>query len=271
MSDNPRCIFGGHDEKLTSEHIWGDWITDYVPRTMNKHHYANILIPRPGEAEPPIVRIRAGDPLSSQVPVVCGPCNSGWMSRLQDEAKPFLIPLFEGKDCALDPSARTAISAWITMATMTSEYVSRDSTKIAISQGERDWLMNNRIPPEGWRIWIGRHHVKNWAGQWIHATFPFASSGMNIPNEHRLPNTQTTAIQIGALYIFVISSVFGVIPRIWDWSNAPRARRCLRQLWPHNNGTLIWPGLDMSDDDADTFARAFHRYNDDLAQRCGYQ
>jgi VanZ family protein len=37
------CIFCGHDGKLTSEHIWGDWVTKYVPRTMNKHHFANTL------------------------------------------------------------------------------------------------------------------------------------------------------------------------------------------------------------------------------------
>jgi hypothetical protein len=40
--------------------------------------------------------LAARDPLSSQVRVVCGPCNSGWMSQLQNQAKPFLTPLFEG-------------------------------------------------------------------------------------------------------------------------------------------------------------------------------
>lgn len=272
MSDpKRRCIFCGYGGKLTSEHIWGAWVTDHVPRTMNKHQFANILVSRPGEPEPPNVRIRAGDPLSSQVPVVCGPCNSGWMSQIQNGAKPFLIPLFEGEDCGLDPSARTAVSAWIAMATMTSEHLSRDPKQIAISQAEREWLMRNRTPPSGWGIWIGRHHVREWVGQWVHATFPVASSAKNIANENRLPNTQTTAIQIGALFIFVMSSAFADIPQLWDWSTAPRARRCLRQLWPHKSGTLVWPGLDMTDDDADTFAKAFYRYSDDLAQRGGYR
>jgi hypothetical protein len=265
------CIFGGHDKKLTSEHIWGDWVTKYVPRTMNKHQFANILIPKPGEPEPPIVRIRAGDPLSSQVPVVCGNCNSGWMSQLQNQAKPFLIPLFEGKECALAAEARTTVSAWIAMATMTSEHVSRDPKQIAISQAERDWLMNKRTPPDEWRIWIGRHRSQGWPGQWVHATFPVASAAKNITNEDRQPNTQTTAFQIGELFVFVMSSIFPDIPKVWDWENTPRARRCLRQLWPHVGGTLIWPGLDMSDADADTFAKAFYRHSDDLAQRAGYR
>lgn len=271
MSDpNRRCIFCGHDGKLTSEHIWGAWVTDYVPRTTNKHTYANILVPRPGEAEPPIERIRAGDPLSSQVPVVCGACNSGWLSQLQNRAKPFLAPLFKGEECVLEPAARTAIAAWVTMASMTSEYVARDPTKIAISQAERDFLMHNRFPPKGWRIWIGRHRVQQWVGQWIHATFPFSSAAMNIPNLDHEPNTQTTAIQIGELYIFVLSSIFPAIAEVWDWSNAPRAHRCLRQLWPHGNNALCWPGLDMTDDVADMFARAFYRENDRVAQQHGY-
>ena len=266
------CIFCGHDGKLTSEHIWGDWVTKYVPRTMNKHHFANTLIPRPGEPQPPIVRLRAGDPLSSQVPVVCGPCNSGWMSQIQNQAKPFLIPLFEGKDCALGPEARTAVSAWIAMATMTSEHVSRDTKQIAISQAERDWLMEKRTPPSGWRIWIRRHRKQEWPGQWVHATFPVAPSGKKIiVDEDRLPNTQTTAAKIGELFVFVISSVFPDIPRVWDWKSAPRANRCLRQLWPHDDRTLIWPGVDMSDDDADTLAKSFYRYSDDLASRVGYR
>jgi hypothetical protein len=42
-------------------------------------------------------------------------------------------------------------------------------------------------------------------------------------------------------------------------------------VWPHDDRTLIWPGLDMSVDDADTFAKVFYRYSDDLAQRVGYR
>jgi hypothetical protein len=97
---------------------------------------------------------------------------------------------------------------------MTSEHVSREPKQIAISQAERDRLMNMRTPPGGWRIWIGRHRSQGWPGQWVHATFPVASSEKKIANEDRLPNTQSTAFQIGELYAFVLSSVFPDIPRV---------------------------------------------------------
>src|SRR5258705_1335901 len=58
------------------------------------------------------------DPLSSKVRIVCGLCNSGWMSQLQNEAKPSLIPLFQRNDCTLQTEARTCTSHWLVVYTM---------------------------------------------------------------------------------------------------------------------------------------------------------
>ena len=92
---------------------------------MNKHNHANVFVPRPGEPEPAEVRIRAGDPLSSQVKVVCAKCNSGWLNRVQQAARPFLLPLFEGAKHTVDPDTQSRLAAWIAMATMTGEYLSQ--------------------------------------------------------------------------------------------------------------------------------------------------
>jgi hypothetical protein len=269
-----RCIFCQDDRRLTNEHIWGDWVTDYVPRTVNKHDHANVQAPKPGEPDPPIVRIRAGDPLSSHVRVVCGPCNNGWMSQLQEAAKAHLIPLFAGQSGVIEAAPRTAIAAWIAMATMTGEYISRDPTRIAVTQSDRDWLMNVGTAPKDWRIWIGRYQRRLWPGQWVHSTFPvleteYLPSTLTVDDRH--PTLQTTAFVIGQLFVFAMSCVYPEIPRGWDWRTANRAPSCLRQIWPHNGGALVWPAAEMNDAYAESFATAFVKYSDDLALRVGYR
>ena len=97
-----KCIFCQRAGNLTAEHIWGQWTKQYVDRQSNKHTQARVFVPKPGEPDAPSVKIRAGDALDSAPEIVCAECNSTWMSGIQNRAKPFLIPLFEGRECNLD-------------------------------------------------------------------------------------------------------------------------------------------------------------------------
>ena len=212
-NDGKRCIFCPFVGKLTDEHIWGDWTRNYVERPQKKHNFASIVAKTPTEEVVDPVRIRAGDPLNSQVKVVCGPCNSGWMSQIQERAKPFLIPLFEGKESVLDSAAQTLIASWAAMATMTGEYLSRDPENIAVSQAERTWFKKNRVPPDNWRILIGKYRRDEWKGQWYHVSMPIYSA-KDIPRAKasnvRLPNHQTTSFVVGQLYVHVFSGFFAI-------------------------------------------------------------
>ncbi len=269
-----RCIFCQQIRKMTSEHIWGQWVQDYVPRTANKHDLGNVVVRKPGEPDPPQVRIRAGDPINAQVPVVCGPCNSGWLSGIQTRAKPLLIPLFDGRTCSLDESAQAIVASWIAMSTMTGEYISRDNVKVAVSQPDRTWLMNNRTPPLDWRIWIGRHKKIAPSGQWVHVTLPMTDSD-DLPevlsDDDRLPKLQTIAFTVGQLFAVAMSCHYPGITGIWDWRTARRARTRLEQIWPVKQMTLFWPPPTMTDADAESFGTAFLRYSDKLAKRAGYR
>jgi hypothetical protein len=147
MSDK-HCVFClERPSNMTEEHVWGDWVTSYVPRTMNKHNHANVFVPRPGDPDPAELRIRAGDPLSSQVKVVCGDCNSGWLNRIQEAARPLLLPLFEGAPHTIDAKAQAKIATWIAMATMTGEFMSQDERRVAVAQADRSWLMAHSTVP----------------------------------------------------------------------------------------------------------------------------
>jgi len=250
--DNKSCIFCGAVGKLTGEHIWGGWTSKYVPSPTNKHNFHSVVAATPTEEKSEPVRIVPGDPLNSKVKVVCKPCNNGWLSQIQEKAKPYLIPLFDGQNATLGKEAQRWIATWAAMATMTGEYLSRDEQNVAVPQKERTRFMQARRPPNNWRIWIGKYEREKWAGQWRHNSFPIypekeimqaAASGK------RLPNHQTTSFVIGKLFVHVFSGHFrGIIMR-WDWQNASAGSYVV----------VAWTGANEGFADPSTQASAQHR------------
>jgi hypothetical protein len=266
-----RCIFCGSDDKLTSEHIYGEWLKAYVPRTHNKHEFQHIKSGSPGIHEFADKKIKAGDPVNSQVRVVCGSCNSGWMSGLQNRAIQFLTPLVRGEFSELNIAAQTAIAAWAAMATMTSEF--RKPQKIVIPQDERTWLKQKLTPPLNWRIWIGRYNRETWGGQWVRSTLNIGSKKDIeewLTDDLRAPNVQTTTFVVGELYISVLSGPFQPLIDTWDWRTARRARARLVQIWPIKYLNIFWPPPPIPDADAESFATAFERWAADVARQKGY-
>jgi hypothetical protein len=254
--------------------VWGEWTKGYVERTANKHSHANVFVPRPGEPEPPNVRTRAGDHLDAQVHNVCAECNSGWLSRIQNDAKSILIPLFEGRPCILDEGAQKALATWVAMATITGEYLAKDRQRIAVPQSDRTWLMQNGTAPPGWAIWIGHYARQQNPVQWVKAGFPVVDADElpeTVSDDDRMPTLQTTAFSVGDFYAFAMSSHFPEIPKGWDWRTAPAARTLMKPVWPPTIAVIDWPPLAMTDADAHSFATSVVRYFDDLALRKGYR
>jgi hypothetical protein len=230
-----RCIFWEPNTphtRLSREHIWGKWLKAYVQSTMKKHHMQEEVVGRPGTPISIKSTIRAGDPLKSKIKIVCEACNNGWMSRIQQRAKPFLIPLIEGSTSVLGTVAQKAIATWCVMATMTAEYLTHDLTSIAISQADRDWFRDHGSPPENWKIWIGRYHGNR--GQWTHFVVPVLSRGTtNSADDRRAaPNTQTTTFIVGRLLVHVMSTSGDpdIISR-WVWPLGSRLAVHLPQIF----------------------------------------
>jgi hypothetical protein len=281
-----RCIFCGDLAELTSEHIWGEWIKDYVDLSANKHGLASVRVRNPGEMDEPTVDRRAGDALMAQVKVVCGACNTGFLSQLQDRARPHLIPLFDGERSSLDEAAQAIVSSWVAMATMTGAYSGAALDRMPISQKDRNWLRFTLTTPKHWRIWIGCCEVWNNNHQWLHATLPLLDAEDGPEGATKTPaptNTQTTAFKIGSLYALSMSSDLSEFVAGWDWRalvesdaatfgqfNYRRAKLMLHEISPVRDLVVRWPLCRMSSADADEFAVAFFAYYDDLAALTGY-
>lgn len=250
-----RCIFC-NGTGLTHEHIWADWLRNYIPRDMESYVSEARVV---GEGGFPIserTKKGSGDPRSRRVRCVCGGCNSGWMSQHQEATKPHLIPLLAGRETTITEGGQTALSTWVAMAVMVAERL--EPEKAAIPALDRYWLKRNRFPPPHWRIW-GGHYQRGgaWRPHFVHNTLFVTAE--NIPGpidaSGRAMNMHSSTFVVGEFYIHLMSSLVATkITRAWNFFG--RGDGPMRQIWPHTGDEIRWPPPTMDDATAFFYANA---------------
>jgi hypothetical protein len=256
-----RCIFCGRTS-LTHEHMYPNWLRNYIPRVIKNYTSMSAVI-HPTHSEPRR-RTIAGDPHSKRLHVVCAKCNNEWMSRLQSDAKPHLLPLILGQATGLDTKAQQTIAAWIAMSVMVGEF--NDREKVAITATERRRFKKTKTAPAHWRIFIGDYNRVHWKGRWVHNVLPVSSP------KHRIkrtaggtprPNTQTSTFVVGRLYVQALSSVTDVFEH---WRLTADGARKLVQIWPIQRNIVGWPAAALTDREADTIAGAFFMFVEQIGR-----
>lgn len=236
-----KCIFCPFEGRLTREHIWADWLRAYIPRVEQNYDVGNVTLYKPGTAPAEVKeKLVGGDPHSRRVKCVCKACNIGWMSTLQEAAKPIVVPLLTGEDIKLGRKEQRILAAWIAMAIMCSEF--GDPTRVAISQDDRDILYRHHVPPRpNWRIWIGRYRRERWRSRWAHNLICVTKKEeeQRAFLENRFYNTQSTTYTVGELYIHAISCRIPRATREFRFQ-AP-LDNALFEIWPTRGHTLAWP------------------------------
>ena len=235
-----KCIFCGNGG-LTHEHIWADWLREFIPRDMEYHRVrsADVYLDKPDVAT---IQKRTGDPHARRVYCVCKSCNSGWMSQLQEHARPFLVPILTDKKINLHRRAQKTLASWAAMMTMTAEFV--DRKKVAISQEDRTYLKCEGQPPSDFRIWIALHRRENYPFLVNHHVVEFSPEEeiKKAPGalSHQ-PNAQTSTISVGEyLLIHVLSSHVHrrLVPR---WRLPDSIAPAVFQIWPVRAPIISWP------------------------------
>jgi hypothetical protein len=239
--------------------MWPDWLRDHVPRRITSRGQQSVTLYKDREPEH-TVRHRTGDPHAARLRIVCEICNTGWMSRLQEQTKAILVPMLAGNNVTLYPKDQKLLARWIAMFVMTNEFSNNDQTKIAISARERTFVMNRNRAPANWRIWIGRFERSDADGLWAHHSIPISDKRHPIDmteDDRPIANTQATTFAIGDIYVTVLSSAITEIVRRWHFG--PRGAQLLKQIWPTIHRAVHWPLPFMALDDATVFAGAFFR------------
>jgi hypothetical protein len=146
----PKCMFCGKEGKRTYEDGWPNWLlamfetlpgntaTEY--RTINGRR----------------VNVREnvkGRPSKRRRRIVCGPCNEGWMSNLEEAAKPILVPLILGEQRPLSESDQRVLATWAIKTGMTLNEMTKETTILA-PLAVRRHLAESSSPPPGYSVYM---------------------------------------------------------------------------------------------------------------------
>ena len=231
-----KCIFCG-ESKMSKEHIYAEWMSPYLQKRQINYEARTTTIRRDGNLTSK--KLIAGDPHSGKTRVVCKRCNNDWMSRLQSETKPILIPLMLGKRSVLSQNDQRKLAAWITMFTMVSEFKKSNVQKAAIPFSERFSFYKHPKAHENWKIWIANYERETWGELIVRTTFPVSDNGLTPElggDGMPIPNTQATTFVVGRLYVHVYSS------QLQKLVNDQRLKAAgFVRLWPLAGRVIKWP------------------------------
>jgi hypothetical protein len=179
-----QCIFCGGGP-LSKEHIWADWLREFLPHldTSSRHGVTH----RDGRYGYGKLH-RPGDVRSQRLRVVCETCNNGWMSRIQNDAKPIIANLLQHGMIATDPESLRTLASWAVMFTFVfecAEPVLANSTA-----GQRRQFMADKAPPIGWDVYISKAAISS------DRLAAWRRAGDDLHHQDPSLNAQATAINL---------------------------------------------------------------------------
>lgn len=145
------CVFCG-GTPTTKEHLWPDWgrrlIADAEPLT----HYQQV---RQDNREP-VDRTWTTPPFRWTVNAVCARCNNGWMSQLEERARPMLLPMLQGRGRELHREGQRTLASWALKTSMMFEHTQGPHRRV-IPREEYTYLLEHGQPSERIVVWMATY------------------------------------------------------------------------------------------------------------------
>lgn len=247
-----QCIFCDYVGRLTREHVWAKWLHPYLNIDPSSGYVSAAFHVHPGDVTELVHKKKhGGDPRSRAVHQVCAQCNNTWMSALQREVKPVLLPMLLGEQTRLCASEQRILAAWITMAAMVGEHFHPDV--VVTPQAERQAFAAAPEPRANWKIWIGTYERRDWSTHLGRLTRPLLFHGDPQPPPVILPsaNTQATTFVVGKVWVHLFSCPSPELVALVGLTLVDTATRKpkIAQLWPHHED-IGWPLPEMTDHEA---------------------
>jgi hypothetical protein len=241
------CRFcGTTDRQITNEHVWPEWLADFLPN-----------ISQPGHSErwsSGAGRQRWRQPLlTSTVRAFCNACNAGWMSDIENAAKPIIGPMVRGLAATLDASAQRAVANWAVLKGLVAVQTSQNEQPIPERHYAAVYSARGAHPGMT-RIWIGRR--QNLADPITGSGQLFASHFMPLTNVvaggFPRPPELNRYISSGGVFFATIFQVghFFAMALHHDWPGLEvrtRAVMSFLSIWP-GGSTVRWPPPEPVDD-----------------------
>lgn len=252
------CAFCGSPD-LTREHVYAKWMLPYIGKS-GGHTVSITAVDLTSRASRHAARPGRLNRGMRVLRIVCGPCNSGWMSLLQAQAKRIVAPFLKGQWPEIAVNDQRTLAAWITMTAMVSEF--KDLATMASTREQREYLRSRLEPPPQWSIWLGHHRGRLWHSGTNHFgwnSIPLAAFVSDLEKAipialARTKDSQSTALVFDSLFVQTLSSTN---PGIKIREAAVAERYGLRVLWPLTGAPILRPTKVLSDLEADAISAAF--------------
>jgi hypothetical protein len=147
IADQMRACIFCDGRAITREHAWPEWLLELLSQGRQSTMTASF---GPNGAE----KTWRGANLSIKVKYLCGACNNGWMSDLENRAKRWLGPMLQDLSIPLDQTAQALVARWSVKTAIVFE-CTNPTKQWFYSVGERRGVMAQRAP-EDTLVWIGR-------------------------------------------------------------------------------------------------------------------
>lgn len=157
VNGSRRCVFCGSAD-LTKEHVWPRWLSEALGGN------GPLRFERQGLGDEPRAWARVS--LDVTVGVVCRECNNGWLSDLEDAAKPLLEPLIRGESVTLTPEESKTVALWCVKTALLFQYTHPE--RRSAPDWHYRWLFEKRTPPPNVFVWLAGYSGSYWEGWYLH-------------------------------------------------------------------------------------------------------
>lgn len=142
------CIFCG-GTKMSAEHIWPQWAARRVAHTgvHAVRSYAHI------EGQLPLEHQSDQRAYELKAKVVCEVCNNGWMSKIEEAAKPYFETMLSGRGREIHKQAQRTLATWA-LKTSIVWTASQAKQRSVVPAADLDHLRNHREPSANVSVWI---------------------------------------------------------------------------------------------------------------------
>ncbi|HJZ10832.1 MAG TPA: hypothetical protein VJ521_01695, partial [Acidobacteriota bacterium] len=204
-----------------------------------------------------------GDSLNLTAKVVCGPCNSGWMSDLEnEEAKPILKDMIvHGSAVSLFPRGIVSIAAFAFKSAVIGDHMNYPANHFFSHDVRRQFMVSLDLP-RGIQIWVTSYNTPRKRGGYFSGRYPYIER--SVPKGFQL-------------YVFTYCIGYFMFQLVAFKYHRSRFRKHAAPLtlhpdtfwnkiaiplWPNDGSSVEWPPpLQLQSELVETFSDRWARFD----------
>jgi hypothetical protein len=224
------CAFCNREAELTREHIWSNWIAHSFPK--NRRY---LMSTHNAQGD---VKTWEKPELNEKAKIVCSGCNNGWMSQLENSAKPLLENMIlHGSPLSLLPVGSSTVACFAFKNAVIADQMSKDRTPF-YSESEREAFKESLLLPAGFNVWMAIYPRHRGLFEGYYSDVPAKE-----PDRFKLH-----VFTYGVGYLVLQAVGFKWINRnqrrhrpIPALVQGPKFQSVSISMWPSNRRPVMWP------------------------------